>query len=235
MARSSMRRRSLFSGTKVLATNVAPYGSPMTVIRTQGASNGGKITFRRARRPSRPWHRCRRPRRSRRSSRAGARGRRRRRPQPGVSPRRGRPLAPDRPTTSGWRHTAVEPGPSRPAAGSGPPCVSWLTTTVRHLIGTWDPARWINGSTTQARRCTRLAPESHAIRVARQDAPFQGTSRSITTASKHAVLLLPTARGARTDSRASRLRDAWSSSQALVTLSPLRPAFLSRSTSVGHV
>jgi hypothetical protein len=41
----------LFSGTNLLAMNVAPCGSPMTVIRMvyvgvdQGASNGGTITF----------------------------------------------------------------------------------------------------------------------------------------------------------------------------------------------
>ena len=34
----------LFSGTNVLAVNVAPPGSTMTVIRTHGASNGGAIT-----------------------------------------------------------------------------------------------------------------------------------------------------------------------------------------------
>src|SRR5918995_4727453 len=44
-AASAYLARSLFSGTNVLAMNVAPCGSPITVIRTQGASNGGTITF----------------------------------------------------------------------------------------------------------------------------------------------------------------------------------------------
>jgi hypothetical protein len=34
----------LFPGTNLLAMNVAPCGSAMTAIRTQGASNGGTIT-----------------------------------------------------------------------------------------------------------------------------------------------------------------------------------------------
>jgi len=33
----------MFSGTTLLATNVAPCGSAMTVIRTEGASEGGTI------------------------------------------------------------------------------------------------------------------------------------------------------------------------------------------------
>src|SRR5918995_1958927 len=44
-AASAYLARSLFSGTNVLAMNVAPCGSPITVIRTQGASNGGRSTF----------------------------------------------------------------------------------------------------------------------------------------------------------------------------------------------
>jgi hypothetical protein len=43
--RVRLSARSLFSGTNLLAMNVAPCGSPMTVIRTHGASNGGTITF----------------------------------------------------------------------------------------------------------------------------------------------------------------------------------------------
>jgi WYL domain len=35
---------SLFSGANLLATNVAPWGSPITVILTHGASNGATIT-----------------------------------------------------------------------------------------------------------------------------------------------------------------------------------------------
>ena len=44
-ARSVRRRlRSRFSGTNLLAMNVAPCGSAITAIRTQGASNGGTST-----------------------------------------------------------------------------------------------------------------------------------------------------------------------------------------------
>src|SRR5437763_8835293 len=44
VAASVWAPRSLFSGTNLLATNVAPWGSAITVILTHGASNGATRT-----------------------------------------------------------------------------------------------------------------------------------------------------------------------------------------------
>jgi hypothetical protein len=52
------------------------------------------------------------------------------------------------------------------------------------------PADFDHPSTTEAKRCTAWPQEGTAIRVALQDTPFQGTSRSVTTVPNRRVLRL---------------------------------------------